>query len=135
MASLRKLGFKKLCDLKVDPDGKISREFAKPKQYQYVVYAFVVGKKVMYIGKARDLWRRFNTYRNCITWSSPMQSNIDKTRRIIDTIKTRGVSLYVLECPTLTLGIDRKSITVTTMNIKEPELIHRLSPPWNIHYT
>lgn len=135
MASLRKLGFKKVCDLKIDSDGKISREFAKPNQYRYVLYAFVVGKKVMYVGKARDLWRRFNTYRNCIGWTSPKQSNVDKSLCIIDTIKSKGVSLYVKECPVLTIGVGAMHTTITTMDIHEPELIKRLDPPWNKHYT
>lgn len=133
-ASLKTHGFKRLCKLELDESGKISREFVKPKQYQMVLYAFVIKRKVVYIGKSVDLYKRFDTYRNCSNWVSANDSNIKKNKMLVDAIGDSGVVLYVKQCPVLFVGYNEQSVTITSMHLEEPRLIDTFKPKWNCHY-
>ncbi|AAQ17970.1 DenA endonuclease II [Aeromonas phage Aeh1] len=134
MSDLTKFGFKKMCDLSLDKEGKIDRSFVKPKQMTFVLYAFVVNGVVHYIGKTNDLWKRFDTYRNSKNWKNAFVSNQIKTDLLEKTIAKTGVELYVKECPTFFIGSNSKAITVTSMHLEEPKVIKHFNPEWNKHY-
>ncbi|ADM79941.1 DenA endonuclease II [Aeromonas phage phiAS5] len=134
MNELSRFGFKKLCDLRLDDSGKISRDFVKPRQLIFVLYAFVVNSEVKYIGKSNDLWKRFDTYRNSKNWKNAFVSNQIKTDLLEKTIVKSGVELYVKECPTIFIGRNATPITVTSMHLEEPRVIKHFNPEWNKHY-
>lgn len=115
-------GFKKISKLGLDENGLISREFLIPTFYQNVVYAFVKGTKVLYIGKANDLWKRFDTYRNCVNWRNAKRSNIDKNRKMVNTMKNGNLWLYV------------KRSSSMMLDIEEQKLIREYRPIWNVHF-
>ncbi|UYD59496.1 endonuclease II [Aeromonas phage avDM6] len=115
-------GFKKISKLEVDENGLLSREFLIPTFYQNVIYAFVRGSKVLYIGKANCLWKRFDTYRNCVNWRSAKQSNIDKNLKIVETTKKGNLWLYV------------KRSSSMMLDIEEQKLIREYRPSWNVHF-
>lgn len=115
-------GFKKLSKLYTDDRGLISRDMLVPSYYQNVVYAFVRGSKVLYIGKAKDLWKRFDTYRNCVNWRNANPSNIEKNQKIVEIVGKGNLWLYV-----------RRSSSMM-LDIEEQNLIRKYRPDWNIHF-
>lgn len=117
-------GFKKISKLGVDENGLLSREFLIPTFYQNVIYAFVRGSKVLYIGQTVDLWKRFDTYRNVVNWKNPKQSNIDKNKKIVDFIESgKNLWLYV-----------RRMDDKLSMDLEERSLIRTYKPLWNVHF-
>lgn len=115
-------GFKKISKLGLDENGLISREFLIPTFYQNVIYAFVRGSKVLYIGQTVDLWGRFDTYRNCVNWRNAKQSNIKKNIQIIEEINKGCLWLYI------------KRVGDRNMDEVEIECIRKFKPEWNIHF-
>lgn len=117
-------GFRKISKLSVDENGLLSRDCLVPSFYQNVLYAFVHGSKVLYIGKAKDLWKRFDTYRNVVNWSNPKQSNIDKNKKIVDFINSgKNLWLYV-----------RKVDDSLSLDWEERCVIESIRPVWNVHF-
>ncbi|QAX98023.1 endonuclease II [Aeromonas phage Asswx_1] len=115
-------GFKKISKLYLDDQGLLSRDMLVPTYYQNVVYAFVRGSKILYIGKANDLWKRFDTYRNCVNWRNARQSNVDKNKKMVETINKGNLWLYVFRSSSMMLDMD------------EQRLIREYRPVWNIHF-
>lgn len=128
------LGFKCLGALSTDNTGKISRAFVKPKQYQYVLYAFEIAGEVVYIGKTNCLWKRFDTYRNAGNWKKAWVSNKNKNAWLLDAIKLAGVNIWIKECPVVWIGSNDKKVLVTSVNIEETLMIKKLKPRWNIQH-
>ncbi|QQG33860.1 endonuclease II [Aeromonas phage ZPAH1] len=117
-------GFKKVAKMGLDKQGLLSREFLVPTFYQNVLYAFVYGNQVMYIGQAKDLWKRFDTYRNVVNWANPKQSNVEKNKIITDFISSgKNLWLYV-----------RKVDDSMSLYWEERQLIESINPRWNIHF-
>lgn len=117
-------GFRKVSKMGLDSDGLLSRDYLVPGFYQNVLYAFVYGKKVLYIGQSVDLHARFDTYRNVVNWKNPKQSNIDKNKKIVDFIESgKNLWLYV-----------RRMDDKLSMDLEERSLIRTYKPLWNVHF-
>lgn len=127
-------GFYKLVTMELDESGRISRNFARPNEYTNVLYAIVVNSDIKYIGKASCLWKRFDTYRNCVNWSNAFQSNVTKTKLIEKFIEHGLTSLYIKRCPSLYIGRKSGASLITTMHDEEPHIISVFNPEWNVHY-
>ncbi|AKR15977.1 endonuclease [Citrobacter phage IME-CF2] len=74
----------------------------------------------MYVGKAKDMWKRLDTYRNSKYWKEANPSNILKTARLEMAIKKRK----------------RVNLIVTTHDEEtyhdyEINMIRKINPEWN----
>lgn len=125
-----RFGFSKLCCLSLDKEKKINRKFVKPKEIIHAMYAFVIDGELVYIGKTKCLWKRFDTYRNAKYWKGAFVSNAIKTDLLENAIKKGTVELYVRECPNMEVN----SKILTTLHIEEPRVINHFKPKWNKHY-
>lgn len=107
-------------ELSLDKQGRLSRAFVKCGDIQNCVYFIVIDGTILYIGKARDLWKRMDTYRNSKYWKIANPSNVLKTGRLELAIrKKKKVELVVHECET------------HTFDSYEIEMIKHHSPMWN----
>lgn len=130
-----RFGFKKICSLRLDDDNRISRDFARPREYMNVIYAIVINGEIVYLGKTNCLWKRFDTYRNSKYWKNANESNKIKTDLLERHILVDNVELYVRQCPMMIVGDGEKQIVITSMHLEEPRIIKFFSPAWNTYYT
>lgn len=106
--------------LSLDKDKRICRNFVKSGEFRHCVYFIEIDRRVVYVGKCRDLWKRLDTYRNSKYWKEANSSNVLKTRRLEMAIKKRkNVELVVT------------THDEDSYHDYEVEMIKKLNPEWN----
>lgn len=106
--------------LKLDKDKRIDRSFVKCGDLMFCVYCIVIDNDLVYIGKARDMWKRLDTYRNSKYWKVANPSNILKTCRLEMAIRKR-------KC------VEFRIITSNEIDYHqlEVDMIKKHNPTWN----
>ena len=127
LAFLLNLGFERTATWHRGLSGKLSCRIAQHADKREILYAFVVGEEVTYIGKStRTLKQRMYGYQN----PGPTQrTNIKNHAKIIEALdqgKTVGIYVFVQREPVVYRGIP-----VNLAAGLEDVLIEWLRPPWN----
>lgn len=106
--------------LRLGSDKRIDRSFVKCGELRNCVYCIEIDNVIVYVGKAKDMWKRLDTYRNSKYWREANPSNILKTARLEMAIKKRK----------------RVNLIVTTHDEDtyhdfEINMIRKINPEWN----
>ncbi|WOL25220.1 endonuclease [Klebsiella phage iPHaGe-KPN-11i] len=110
----------KVYKMSLDKCGRIDRSFVKCGELRNCVYCIEIDNVIVYVGKAKDMWKRLDTYRNSKYWREANPSNILKTARLEMAIKKRK----------------RVNLIVTTHDEDtyhdfEINMIRKINPEWN----
>jgi len=109
--------------LKLDKEKRIDRSFVKCGDLKFCVYCIVIDNDLVYIGKARDMWKRLDTYRNSKYWKVANPSNILKTCRLEMAIRKRKcVELRIITSN----ENDYHQLEVDMIRTHNPEWNHKL---------
>lgn len=104
-------------------DNRITRNFIKCGQFQHCVYFIEIDGVIVYVGKAKDMWKRLDTYRNSKYWREANPSNILKTCRLEMAIrKKKSVRLIV------------STHDEIDYHTHEIDMIKKYNPEWNKHH-
>ncbi|QHJ78843.1 MAG: hypothetical protein [Caudoviricetes sp.] len=130
----KKFRFNQLVRLDLD-EGRVRRNFVKPKEVENVIYAIAIDDELKYIGKTKDLWKRMDTYRSSKYWKNANPSNVDKTEKLETAIKAgQKVELYIRKCVSINIDTEVGDILITTMHSEETRFIKQFKPLWNIQF-
>ena len=82
----------KVYKMSLDKCGRIDRSFVKCGELRNCVYCIEIDNVIVYVGKAKDMWKRLDTYRNSKYWREANPSNILKTSALnpVISIDTNG---------------------------------------------
>ena len=129
MEFIEKLGFK-YAGKWVLEKGKIKPDFIESKKVlEKVLYAFVVGETVKYVGKtiSRTLKGRADSYQ----YGTGGGANERGRKNIKETIESgKSVLIYVLSNDDIKVNDEIISLTTFTAGL-EDKVIGKLSPEWN----
>lgn len=131
----KRFNFNYLTTFEMDDDNRLRRNFIKPKEVTNVIYAISIDDELVYIGKTNCFWKRMDTYRNSKYWKVANVSNVEKTEKLEEAVKSgKKVEIFTRKCATLSVNTELGDVVVTTMHSEEPRFIKQFKPSWNIQF-
>ncbi|QDH49133.1 endonuclease II protein [Pantoea phage Phynn] len=105
-------------NLTLGKDKRICRNFVKCGQLRNCVYFIEIDGVIVYVGKARDMWKRMDTYRNSKYWQVANPSNILKTSRLEMAIKKGKCVRLIVDTYT---ELDYHEVEIVMIKTHNPE--------------
>ena len=128
---LKQLGFREAGEWFINDDGKLAVKFSSSKlrASTKVIYAFVQGGEVFYIGVSDNrLDTRMSKYRNP---NKTQRTNIKVNKYLKELIKKTGKPVKIFALASNDIGLTYKGVPVNAAAGLEGELIQRFKPQWN----
>lgn len=130
--TLKEHGFIKIADLKIGDNGRIDRSFAKDPSLTHLIYAFVVGDTIAYIGQTKNLYKRMDSYANGKYWSNTNKSHVEKSELLEESVKSGiPVSIWIKHCFKIVITTPAGSNVIANMDDEERRYIQLFDPPLN----
>lgn len=130
--TLQEHGFIKIAELDIGKNGRIDRSFAKDPKYTHLIYAFVIGDDVSYIGQTKNLYQRMASYANGKYWKNTNPSHIEKSTLLEESIKTGvPVEVWIKHCFKLVFTTPNGSHVIADLDAEEKKYIELFDPVMN----
>lgn len=130
--TLKEYGFRHLATLTLGNNWRICRKFAKAKRLRNkrMLYAFVVGGRVRYIGQTKDLYNRMDSYSNGKYWNNTNPSHVKKSEYLTNALhKGQTVSIHIFTDPSFLGDFAESAVDVferDAVSVFNPELNEKL---------